>query len=76
MKMSDYILAYLRANGIQQKVLVDKCGWTKQKVYCMLHGINRISVEEYGLICQALGVPFDYFYLHKNDETTKPVSSS
>ena len=55
MKIADNILAYIRANGIRQKIIVDKCGWSKQKVYSMLHGINRISVEEYGMICKALG---------------------
>ena len=31
MKIADNILAYIRANGIQQKIIVDKCGWSKQK---------------------------------------------
>lgn len=42
------------------------------QVYCyiflMLHGINRISVEEYGMICKALGVPVEFFYLYNGDE--------
>ena len=76
MKIADNILAYIRANGIQQKIIVDKCGWSKQKVYSMLHGINRISVEEYGMICKALGVPVEFFSLYKSEDTTNPASSS
>ena len=75
MKIADNILAYIRANGIQQKIIVDKCGWSKQKVYSMLHGINRISVEEYGMICKALGVPVEFFYLYNSEDTTNPASS-
>lgn len=76
MKIADNILAYIRANGIQQKIIVDKCGWSKQKVYSMLHGINRISVEEYGMICKALGVPVEFFYLYNSEDKTTPASSS
>lgn len=76
MKIADNILTYIRANGIQQKMIVDKCGWSKQKVYSMLHGINRISVEEYGMICKALGVPVEFFYLYNSEDTTTPASSS
>lgn len=72
MKIADNILAYIRANGIQQKVIVDKCGWSKQKVYSMLHGINRISVEEYGMICKALGVPVEFFYLYNGSVSLPP----
>ncbi len=64
MMIADNILAYIRANGIQQKFIADSCGWSKQKVYSMLHGTNRISVEEYGMICRVLDVPYDYFYRH------------
>ena len=76
MKIADNILAYIRANGIQQKIIVDNCGWSKQKVYSMHHGINRISVEEYGMICKALGVPVEFFYLYNSEDTTNPASSS
>ena len=75
MKIADNILTYIRANGIQQKMIVDKCGWSKQKVYSMLHGINRISVEEYGMICKALGVPVEFVYLYNGEDKTTPASS-
>jgi transcriptional regulator with XRE-family HTH domain len=38
-KISDYI----KQNGIKQTFIADKCGWTKQKLYNLLHGRNRIS---------------------------------
>lgn len=53
-------------------MIVDKCGWSKQKVYSMLHGINRISVEEYGMICKALGVPVEFFYLYNSEDKATP----
>lgn len=56
-KISDYI----KQNGIKQTFIADKCGWTKQKLYNLLHGRNRISVEDYEAICEALSVPFDFF---------------
>ena len=65
MKIADNILAYIRANGIRQKV-----------IYSMLHGINRISVEEYGMICKALGVPVEFFYLYNSEDKTTSASSS
>ena len=47
-------------------------GWTKQKLYNLLHGRNRISVEDYEAICEALSVPFDFFC----EDKTNPASSS
>ena len=65
-KISDYI----KQNGIKQTFIADKCGWTKQKLYNLLHGRNRISVEDYEAICEALSVPFDFFC----EDKTNPVS--
>lgn len=67
-KISDYI----EQNGIKQTFIADKCGWTKQKLYNILHGRNRISVEDYEAICEALSVPFDFFCAEK----TKTASES
>ena len=67
-KISDY----LKQNGIKQTFIADKCGWTKQKLNNLLHGRNRISVEDYEAICEALSVPFDFFC----EEKTNPASSS
>lgn len=67
-KISDYI----KQNGIKQTFIADKCGLTKQKLYNLLHGRNRISVEDYEAICEALSVPFDFFC----EDTTNPASSS
>lgn len=67
-KISDY----LKQNGIKQTFIADRCGWTKQKLYNLLHGRNRISVEDYEAICEALNVPFDFFC----EDKTNPASSS
>lgn len=65
-KISDY----LKQNGIKQTFIADKCGWTKQKLYNLLHGRNRISVEDYEAICEALSVPFDFFCTKKTKTTS------
>lgn len=56
-KISDYI----EQNGIKQTFIADKCGWTKQKLHYILHGKNRMSLDDYILICDTLGVPFATF---------------
>ena len=60
-KISDYI----KQNGIKQTFIADRCGWTKQKLHYLLHGKNRITVEDYEAICEALSVPFDFFCTKK-----------
>lgn len=55
------ILLYLNNNGIRQSFVAEKCGWTKQKLHCMLHKKQNMTVEEYGMICDALSVSYDFF---------------
>lgn len=47
-------------------------GWSKVKMHHLMHGNQRMTIDEYIAICQALGVPFGYF----GDDTTNPASSS
>lgn len=56
------IRQYLEDHGIKQTFVSDQCGWTKQKTNAIVTGKRRITADEYGAICEAVGVPYDYFY--------------
>lgn len=62
MTIQNAILQYIETNGIKQIFLAEKCKWSKQRVHCMLHGKQNMTVGEYSVICDALGVPYDYFF--------------
>lgn len=53
---------YLSSHGIKQTFVSGRCGWSKQKTNAIVTGKRKISAEEYGAICEAVGVPYDYFY--------------
>lgn len=53
---------YLIGHGIKQTFVSERCGWTKQKTNAIAKGKKKITAEEYGTICDAIGVPYDYFY--------------
>lgn len=56
------IREYLIGHGIKQSFVADKCGWTKQKINAIMTGRQKINADEYGAICEAINVPYDYFY--------------
>lgn len=62
MKIEQAIKAYLENHGIKQAFIAERCGWTKQRMNAILTGKQKISVNDYGAICEAVGVPYDYFY--------------
>ncbi len=53
---------YLKANKIKQAVIAEKCGWSKQKTSVIVRGQQKMAAEELAAICEALGVPYDFFY--------------
>lgn len=55
---------YVVDKGIKQTFIAEKCGWSKQKVNRILRGGQKIGADEYGAICEAIGAPYDYFYIH------------
>ena len=67
--MNSKIKKYLDENGIKQKFLQQKLGMSVSSCNAMLNGNRGISAEEYFKICEALGVPLDYF----KDENEKVV---
>lgn len=72
MNIYERIYKYIVYHGLQQKDVAEKCGWSKVKMHHLMHGNQRMTIDEYIAICQALGVPFGYFW----DDTTNPASSS
>lgn len=56
------IKEYLVSHGIKQTFVSERCGWSRQKTNAIVTGKQKISADEYGAICEAVGVPYDYFY--------------
>lgn len=56
------IREYLISHGIKQTFISKQCEWTKQKTSAIMTGKKKITVEEYGYLCDAIGVPYDYFF--------------
>jgi len=62
MSISLVIKDYLTAHGIKQAFIASKCGWSKQKANCIVNGKQRMTAEDMCAICEAVEVPYDYFY--------------
>lgn len=71
MNIYERIYEYLISHGIQQKFVADKCGWTKVKMHHLMHGSQRMTIDEYIMICHVLGLPFGYFGDEKKEEGLK-----
>lgn len=56
------IRTYLLDHGIKQSFVAEKCGWTKQKTNAIATGKKKITANEYRELCDAVGVPYDYFF--------------
>lgn len=61
MKENLEIKEYLKENGISQAFLSRKTKIEPSKLSLALNGERRLSLEEYSLICGALGVSTDKF---------------
>ena len=62
LKIELAIRKYLLDHGIKQSIVAEKCGWTRQKTNAIATGKSKISANEYGELCDAVGVPYDYFF--------------
>lgn len=65
MDISNHIREYLGTHGVKQVFLADKCGWSKQKTNTIVCGKRKITADELASICDALNLPYDYFYNKK-----------
>lgn len=68
MSLAMNINHYLLENGIRRKFIVDKTGMTQNAVCLTLNGQRKLAADEYIKICDALGVPYDFF-VSQNRET-------
>ena len=50
---------YLLSHGIKQTFVAEKCGWSKQKVNCIVSGKQKLSAEDFSLICKVIGAPYE-----------------
>lgn len=62
MGLATKIRQYLKEQGIKQKFISEKCGWSKQKTSAIINGKKKLAADELAAICEALNVPYDYFY--------------
>lgn len=62
MQFSTALKEYLTAHGIKQTFVAEKCGWSKQKINCIVSGRQRMTAEDMRIICNSLNLPYDYFY--------------
>lgn len=60
--MGEKIKNYLKSHGIKQNFLAEQTGLSISVISDICLGNRRIEVEEYKKICDALGVPLDYFF--------------
>lgn len=54
---------YITSHGIKQAFIAERCGWTKQKTSAIVRGEKRMAADELAAICEALGVPYDFFFV-------------
>lgn len=55
------IREYLISHGITQAFIARKCGWSKQRANALFTGKQRLLFEDGLKVCEALGLPYDYF---------------
>ncbi len=62
MSIEKSVQDYLVSHGITQIFVARKCGWSKQKAHAILSGKQKILAEDLKTVCDAIGVPYDYFF--------------
>lgn len=62
MSIAESVRSYIKERGIKQNFIAEKCGWSKQKTSSIVRGKKKMTAEELANICDAVGVPYDYFY--------------
>jgi len=62
MDVQKAVTDYIEQAGIKQVHIAQNCDFSKQKMNAIMNHKQNISLDDYGRICVALGVPFDFFY--------------
>jgi len=61
MAIAQNLRNYLISHGIKQTFIAEKCGWSKQKVNCIVTGKQKMTAEDFSSICKAIGAPYELF---------------
>lgn len=59
--MGEKIKMYLDSNGIKYKSVAEKAGIAYAAFSMVMTGKRRLQADEYFRVCEALGVPVDFF---------------
>lgn len=60
--ISKAIADYLKYRGITVISLCEKTGLTQKSLSLALRGQRNFSIDEYAQICNALELPYEYFF--------------
>lgn len=60
-KMLKVISDHLEENNLTREDVAKKCGWPESKIGSILNGYQKLNAADYGILCEALGVPYDCF---------------
>lgn len=62
MKVCDRLRKYIDDNGLKQKVIAQKAGFTENQMSQILNGKRNISADELEIICNAMGTAPNAIY--------------
>lgn len=65
------IAEYVEGKGIKQIYISQETGISPQSVSLLLRGERNLEIDEYVKICDALGVPYNYFMPKRNKTSSK-----
>ncbi len=68
MKVHERIKFYINAEGLKQKVIAQKAGYSEKQFSAMMRGIRKINADDYEKICVALNCePNDFMGEQKTE---------
>lgn len=56
------ISGYLNDRKMEAKRVAALCGWSEKKMTAILKGHQKLNAADYGVLCEALKVPYDSFF--------------
>lgn len=65
MRVCDRLKQYMSENGLKQKVIAEKSGFTENQMSQMLNGKRNISADELEIICNAMNAKPNDIYCIK-----------
>lgn len=70
--VNDNLKSIIKSNGLKQKYVAEKIGFTPQNFSNMLNGRKRFEIENVINICNTLGItPNELFGFNDNQSTAK-----